>query len=545
MPLMEKRSLKEKRRLTIFDTTLRDGDQAAGCAFSAAQKLLLARALEKAGVDCIEAGFPSSSKADFDACRLIATEIFGPRIAVMTRAVLADIRLSAEALAGSGKGMIHLSLPVSRLHIETKLRKSESGVLSLASECVRFAAGFAPFVEAGAEDATRADRNFLVDYCCAVTEAGAHIVNIADTVGYTVPHEFGALVRHLLKSVPAFRTGRSVLSVHCHNDFGLANANTLAGIAAGCSQIEVTALGIGERAGNAALEEIDAILRARSDLYPVETVLSLPGLGNLTRLVCGILGTDLSPFKPVTGRNARAHASGIHQQGTLLDKATYSSVPGSAPERIVLSRHSGKEGLRAAIRHYAGIEVAPEMLGELLAAVKDSPETGPLYGVTELLTLLRAHRLIPMDPTRRLSLEVTETAAEAKTVCSVTAKLGQNVPSGLAITHFASGSAWPDTLLALVSPIHPGGILLVTLSFSGFQTHESTHGDSFPHASRLYIEAIAGGSQRRYTLERTGADPKILFLDCLLDILNAEICLTETLRMRYSSEVIDFSIPGL
>ncbi len=513
----------ETRRLRILDTTLRDGDQAAGCAFTQRQKLEIARLLEECGVDCIEAGFPSSSSHDFEGCRLIASEIRNTSIAVMTRASIEDIRVSANAIAGASRGMLHLSLPVSSLHIERKLGKSESEILRIGRESVSFAAGLAGLIEIGAEDATRADRNFLLDYCGTVTEAGALIVNISDTVGYTVPDEFARLIHFLLEGVDAFRSGRSVLSVHCHNDFGLANANTLSAIGSGCGQIEVTGMGIGERAGNAALEEIEALLRSRADLYPVETSLVPSAIARIPRLISGILGTDFSPFKPVTGRNRAAHASGIHQHGIIQDRATYEPtgaiLPGLPPARIVLSRHSGKAGLARFIQRYAGIELDEESLKHVLEEVKEACGCLPALGVSELLSILHSRLLIPLPPIECIALTVTENHTQEFSGFSAAASFTRS-PSGAVPESCAVRSpSRLEVFLALAAKLFLPPIQITTLSFSGC-------GNPAP-AMRLYLEAtVAHPQNRAYALERTGTSLDMLLLQCLIDIINAEYCLT-------------------
>ena len=519
------------RRLRILDTTLRDGDQAAGYAFTPAQKLSIALALEEAGVDCVEAGFPASSAREADICRLIAASLRTASVAVMSRASVADIRSSAAALDGSGRGVLHLSLPVSRLHIETKLRKTEAEILSLAAESTLFAAGLASAVEAGAEDATRADRSFLLEYCCAVTEAGAGIVNIADTVGHTVPHEFAGLIRFLLERVPAFRNGQSLLSVHCHNDFGLANANTLSGITAGCGQIEVTCLGLGERSGNAALEEIGAVLRCRSDLYRVDTGLNAPATDNLVSLVSGIIGSSLSPFKPVTGWNRRSHASGIHQQGILTNAQTYAPGPDDPADRIVIGPHSGRAGLRDAVRRYAGREIGEADLTRLLETVKTDQRAIPSLGVTELLSMLYDDGLIDNSPIGCDSLVVSERLTPAGFMYIATAGFAAYHPKGAAVDALSTGmtatsDTWTEAIVGLVRSVSPAVMALETISFSGYrQAYPSPHSPSNP-AMRLNLAVTAsdpaGNPGRRYVLERVGFSQYRLLLDCLLDMVNAE-----------------------
>jgi 2-isopropylmalate synthase len=509
------------RRIRILDTTLRDGDQAAGFAFTSRQKIDIARLLVKTGVDCIETGFPSSSRKDFETCCLLSAEIREVSVAVFTRAVLADIRRSAEALGGAASGVLHLSLPVSRLHIETKLGKTEKEVLQLATECTRYASGLAALVEAGAEDATRADREFLLDYCGAVTEAGARIVNIADTVGCAVPGEFSALVGFLTENVPAFADGRSILSVHCHNDLGLALANTLAGITAGCGQIETTSMGIGERNGNVALEEIAYVLEERKDFYPGRTNLIPLAIGELAKQISGIIGTDLSPFKPGTGRNSDAHASGLHQQGLHRNRKTYGRAGGTlfgiARERIIISRHSGKAGLLAAIQKYAGTEIEEGTLAGILEAVKDSSDAEPMLGVSELLSILWKFAVIPVPPARCISLEIGEKQNGNKIRHFATATFMK--PGKPLETYTSEEDSWTKNLTSLIKPLLATEILALTISFSGYGQGETV--------KRLYLEAtVMNQPPRKYALERTGRDLSRLRLECLLDIVNAENTLT-------------------
>lgn len=472
----------------------------------------------------------------------------------MTRAILADIRASASALSGSSRGVLHLSLPVSLLHIAAKLRISAREVLERCRESVAFASGLAAAVEMGAEDATRADRNFLLDYCGTAVDSGARIVNIADTVGRSVPGEFASLLAFLREGIPAFRDGRAILSVHCHNDFGLANANTLAGIGAGCAQIEVTALGIGERSGNASLEEIAAILAARTDFFGPCPDLDYPSLGRLARLLSGILGTGLSPFKPVTGANTRSHASGIHQQALAVDPATYNSRETDpfclVPDRIVIGRHSGKAGLRAAIARYAGIPIDGKTLACLLSAVKEACRESPQFGITELLALLNSEGLIAVDPLRCLSLatacthsapdnrlqaEFAAVPATTPSAClpsfEVNAVFSASSASpASSMTVIATAPTWKRALEQAVETLFPPGICVETLSFSGFASAREATGESpaaAPPAQRLYLEASAAAAPyRRYAIERTGIDRDRLYLECLLDIVNAENCLT-------------------
>jgi 2-isopropylmalate synthase len=324
------------RRVIILDTTLRDGDQAFS--FSAREKIALALALAEAGVDVIETGFPLSSRIDFEVCRTAARELRGwgpqnfaavegwPLTAVMCRGLPRDIAESAKVFSGGVPGILHISLPVSRIHIEAKLGKTEREIIALAREAVSFAAGLAPLVELGAEDAFRADRDFLLEYCRAALEAGAHTVNIADTLGAASPGSIRDLVEFLCFHIPGFNPGAkengAVLSIHCHNDLALACANTLAALEAGCGQAEVSVGGIGERAGNAALEEVAANIGLRSQETGLCTKLRPEQFPKLLGLAAASAGGAFSLMKPLWGWNTRSHGSGIHQQGLSRNTAT-------------------------------------------------------------------------------------------------------------------------------------------------------------------------------------------------------------------------------
>lgn len=502
------------RRIRIFDTTLRDGDQAAGFAFSPDEKIALARALEAAGVDLIETGFPLSSALDREVCRVLARELSVPT-AVMCRGRREDIKKTAEVFRGGVPGVLHISLPVSKTHISAKFGRPEQHVLDLAAAAVSCAAGLVAMVELGAEDATRADRDFLVDYCGTALDAGAAIINIADTLGLCSPGEMGDLVAYLVNQLPRFSAG-AVLSVHCHNDLGLATANTLAAVAAGASQVEVSAAGIGERAGNAPLEEVYANLEARQDSLAADTGIRREKIGPLLDLAAGITGYD-SPLKPLSGWNARAHGSGIHQQGLSRRRETY-SLPlldrmNLRPERIVLSRHSGRAGLRLFARRYCGVDLPPEQLARAAGLVKGAP--GAATGISEFLAILTELAALPPDYRPLVIRSFSETlcaqgwpqGAPRFRVETVLGPYGKDSAEPLRLK--GEGETETAAVLAALSSL-PGPPLSVK------KTAQSGSGSRF----RLYAEISAG--PRRYALERTGAIPGRLLCECCLDALNGE-----------------------
>jgi 2-isopropylmalate synthase len=337
--------------VAFFDTTLRDGEQSPGCSMTTQEKLTMAHALEDLGVDVIEAGFAMASEGDFAAIATITQAVRKPRIASLARARVEDIEMAARALQFADRARIHVFLASSDLHLEYKLKIGRQEALDLAAESVRLARTHADDVEFSPEDATRSDRDYLVEMVRVAVEAGATTINMPDTVGYSTPEEYGQMFLEVRKRVPAIDAEGIVLSSHCHDDLGLAVANSLASISAGARQVECTINGIGERAGNAALEEIAAALYVRSDHYGVTTGLKLENLYPTSQVLGQIITFRPSPNKAVVGDNAFAHESGIHQHGMLANPLCYEimtpALVGVAKTHLVLGKHSG----RAALRH--------------------------------------------------------------------------------------------------------------------------------------------------------------------------------------------------
>ncbi len=332
----------------IFDTTLRDGEQSPGASMNVEEKLRVAHALERLKVDVIEAGFPISSEGDFQAVKLIADKVRGCQIAGLARANRGDIDRAWEALKGGENPRIHTFIATSPIHMRHKLRKSPDEVLEQAVEAVRYACRYTSNVEFSAEDAVRSELDFLCRVIEAVIGAGATTVNIPDTVGYAVPEEFGEMIRRIMERVP--NIDKAVVSVHCHNDLGLAVANSIAAVRAGARQVECTINGIGERAGNASLEEFVMALRTRGDRLPYRTRIETRYLYPTSRLVSLITGLPVQPNKAVVGANAFAHESGIHQDGVLKEKSTYEIMTpesvGVPSNELVLGKHSGRHAFR-------------------------------------------------------------------------------------------------------------------------------------------------------------------------------------------------------
>jgi 2-isopropylmalate synthase len=337
----------ERARITVFDTTLRDGEQSPGCSMRLEEKLRMARQLDRLGVDVIEAGFPIASDGDFEAVQAVAREIRRPKIAGLARANYEDIERAWRALGQAHRPRIHVFLATSDIHLHYKLRMSRQQCLDRAAEAVRFARSLCADVEFSPEDATRTEVDFLCQVAQAVVEAGATTVNIPDTVGYTVPREMHRIIEAVCSRVGSHP--EVVVSVHCHNDLGLAVANSIAGIEAGARQVECTINGIGERAGNASLEEIVMGLRVRSDQMPYDTGVDGGQLYPSSRLLSEITGALVQANKAIVGRNAFAHEAGIHQDGVIKNPLTYEIMTpqsvGVPESKLVLGKHSGRHAL--------------------------------------------------------------------------------------------------------------------------------------------------------------------------------------------------------
>jgi 2-isopropylmalate synthase len=374
------------RRITVFDTTLRDGEQSPGIALHPHEKAEIAEQLERLGVDVIEAGFPISSPGDFEGVRSVVAAARSTTVAALARSELADIDACAEALAGATRSRIHVFIATSPLHMERKLQLEPGEVLERVGQSVRYAAERADEVEFSAEDATRSELDFLALVCSEAVRAGATTVNLPDTVGNALPEEHGAFIRRMQELCPELRS--VALSVHCHNDLGLAVANTLTGIAAGASQVECTVNGIGERAGNAALEEIVMALRVRQDLARAETGIRIGEIGAASALVSRLTGYAVQRNKAIVGANAFAHEAGIHQDGMLKDTTTYQIMD---PEELglkmtlPLGKHSGRHAFARACTD-AGIDLTSDELRDSFARFKrlaDERKAVTLYDVFE------------------------------------------------------------------------------------------------------------------------------------------------------------------
>ncbi len=336
-----------KEKLIIFDTTLRDGEQSPGASMTKDEKVRIAKSLEKMRVDVIEAGFAISSQGDFEAIQAIANSVRESRICSLSRAVAGDIELAAEALKGANAGRIHTFIATSPIHMKHKLQMEPDQVLEQAVGAVKIARSLIDDVEFSLEDASRTEFDFMCRITEAVINAGARTINLPDTVGYSDPSEYASMIKRLMNTVP--NADKAIFSVHCHNDLGLAVANSLAAIQSGARQVECTINGLGERAGNAALEELVMAIRTRRDVFPVETNIDATHIVPTSRLVSGITGFPVQPNKAIVGANAFAHESGIHQDGILKFRETYEIMRaedvGWSTNKLSLGKLSGRAAL--------------------------------------------------------------------------------------------------------------------------------------------------------------------------------------------------------
>ena len=364
--------MNESDRIIIFDTTLRDGEQSPGASMNEAEKVRIATQLERLGVDVIEAGFPAASQGDLDAVRSIAQKVRGLSVTALARTSKDDIDKAWEAIRDAARPRIHTFIATSDIHMEHKLRMTRDEVVQATVDAVRYARSFTDDVEFSAEDASRSDRDFLCRVFEAAVEAGATTVNVPDTVGYILPEDFGDLIRYLRKNTPNLH--RAVLSIHCHNDQGLATANTLAGLKAGARQAEVTVNGIGERAGNTSLEEVVMTLYNHRAGMGLSTGIKTQEIYPTSRLVSMITGIVIQPNRAVVGANAFAHEAGIHQDGVLKNRLTYEIMEpetvGISQNRLVLGKHSGRHAFRDKLSAL-GYELDSDQFERLFQRFKD------------------------------------------------------------------------------------------------------------------------------------------------------------------------------
>ncbi len=436
-------------RVRIFDTTLRDGEQSPGCSMNLQEKLRLARQLVRLGVDVIEAGFPIASEGDFESVRHIAEEIKGTTICGLARTGAADVERAAQALEKAESARIHTFIATSDIHLEHKLRMSREQLIDEVGRAVSQARGYAEDVEFSAEDATRSDRDFLVQVFSVALEAGATTLNVPDTVGYTTPDEYAALIRLLLDKIPG--SSQAVFSVHCHNDLGLAVANSLAAVQAGARQVECTVNGIGERAGNTSLEELVMATKTRPDVYrDLSFGIETSEIYSSSRLLSSITGVQVQPNKAIVGDNAFAHEAGIHQDGVLKAAITYEIMTpesiGRSSNELVLGKHSGRHAFRDRLDEL-GLDVQDDDFERAFRRFKDLADAKKTIYNEDIEVI--ASDSVGMTDER---FELVELAISSGNAIAPEAKVSMNVDNELQET-VASGVGPVDSIFKAIAEL--------------------------------------------------------------------------------------------
>src|SRR6188472_1023030 len=434
-------------RVIIFDTTLRDGEQSPGISLNAGEKLEIAQQLARLGVDVIEAGFPIASPGDFQAVRTIARDVHGPVIAGLARAHSADIERAAEAVRDAERPRIHTFISTSDIHIKYQLQSTREDVLGQARAAVAHAKSFVDDVEFSPMDATRADVEFTAEVLRAALEEGATTINIPDTVGYAMPQEYAAFLRRLYELTPGLED--VVLSVHCHDDLGLAVANSFAGVQAGARQVECAINGIGERAGNASLEEIVMLLATRADDVGVRTGVNPRELARASRLISRLTGYPVQPNKAIVGRNAFAHESGIHQDGILKERSTYEIMDartvGLDANSLVLGKHSGRHALREALQEL-GFTVDGQALNTAFKRFKEIADK------KKQVTAMDLEALVTDELREELTTYSMETfEVEASSVRPPHATVAVRLPSGDLVSGSFTGDGPIDAVFHAIN----------------------------------------------------------------------------------------------
>ncbi len=435
--------------IKIFDTTLRDGEQSPGATMNLQEKLRLASQLEALGVDVIEAGFPASSNGDFEAVRAIANSLQKSEVAALARCVPNDIDRAWEAIKDAKYPRIHTFLASSPIHMEYKLRKTPDEVVEMAVAGVKRAVSYTSNVEFSAEDASRSDKDFLVRLVTAVIEAGATTINLPDTVGYATPDNYGEFIKYIIDNTP--NADKAVFSVHCHNDLGLGVANTLAAVKAGARQAEVTLCGIGERAGNASLEEFVMVMKTRNDMYPFETNIVAEQLYPACRLLSLIIGRPLPANKAIVGGNAFAHESGIHQDGMLKNRETYEIMTpqsiGRTTSDLVIGKHSGRNAVRSKLTAL-GYDFDEEKLETIFNAIKVLADKKKIIHDEDIESLIMGEIYRVPDTYKLLSLSVQSGFGELPATAAIAMEINDQVKK------FAGFGAGPvDAALNVISHI--------------------------------------------------------------------------------------------
>jgi 2-isopropylmalate synthase len=493
--------------VVIFDTTLRDGEQSPGASMDLEGKLRVARALAELGVDILEAGFPIASNGDFEAVREVARQVEGPTIAGLARCHELDIHRAWDALKEAPKARIHVFLATSAIHREFKLAMAKEEIVRRAVESVQMARELCDDVEFSPEDASRTELDFLAEVVEKAIAAGASTVNIPDTVGYATPTEFADRIRFLKENVS--NIDRAVISVHCHNDLGLAVANSLAALGAGARQVECTINGIGERAGNCSLEELVMTLRTRSDFYGLETGVDTRRIYPTSRLLCQVTGLVVQRNKAIVGANAFAHEAGIHQHGVIQNRLTYEIMKpedvGLADNSLVLGKHSGRHALRKRL-HELGYDPSDEEMGRIFTEFKAVADTKKEVLDDDLENLMKGTRSERRDEWELVDLHLsTHTGSAATATVTLRHRLGRTAKEA------AVGDGPVEAIFRAL-----GRASGCELELTDFQVRGLTSG--LNGVGEVIVEVEEGG--RRQRGRATGSDTMRASADAFLRVIN-------------------------
>jgi 2-isopropylmalate synthase len=504
-------------RVLIFDTTLRDGEQSAGAAMTVEEKVEIARQLERLGVDIIEAGFPISSPGDFEAVQRIAREVRKPTITALAHANRAAVDRAAEAIKDAAHPRIHVFISSSDQHIQTQLRKNREEVVELAAQNVARAREHVDDVEFSPMDSSRTDKEFVAHMVRAAVDAGATTINIPDTVGYAIPEEFAGLLTYLREQIPEL--GDTVrLSVHCHDDLGMSVANSLAGVKAGARQVEGCINGLGERAGNTALEEVIMALRTRPDFFGVDTQVDTTQLFTTSRLVSQISGFPVQPNKAIVGKNAFRHASGIHQDGVLKERSNYEIMdPVSVGVRseLVLGKLSGRHGLQARLNELGYAPTGDEM-AKIYVAFTEIADKKREVTDRDLVALMGNERA-SVDET--YALEHVQVISGSHEIATATVRLTDQ--SGAVFTDAATGSGPVDAIYRAINRI-----VLVPNNLTEFSVNSVTEGIDAVGEVSIRIEQ----DDRSYTGRAADTDIIVASAKAYMNALNRLLAMGDTSR---------------
>jgi 2-isopropylmalate synthase len=459
--------------LYIFDTTLRDGEQSPGCSMNLKEKLLVAAQLELLRVDAIEAGFAASSPGDFESVREIARVVRQATVASLCRCLTKDIDAGWQALREAARPRLHLFLATSPLHMQYKLKMSPDAVCEQAAAMVRYARNLCPEVEFSCEDASRSEPEFLYRVVEAVIGAGARIINLPDTVGYAVPEQYGAMIRGVLAHVP--NVGEAILSVHCHNDLGLGVANSLAAVQAGARQVECTINGIGERAGNAALEEVVMALRTRPDFFVAAAEVDTTRIYNASRSVITATGSRVQPNKAIVGENAFAHEAGIHQHGVMAHAGTYEIMTpesvGIPRNRMVLGKHSGRHAFESRLTEL-GFHLEAARIQELFAEFKVLADRKKTVSDEDIEALARGSAA-QAEEVLKLDRFVVQSGNDIPASCTVVVRR-----QGELLRHSATGDGPIDAAFKAIEGVLGFSLKLETFALSSVTGGEDAQGEA-------------------------------------------------------------------